>query len=152
MSFSATLRVIPQAAKVRLELHDIVEPGLGIAFRMMGDDKVDLALQVFVEEVGEEELADLHVDADDRFLNLDLGIAAKDAGVGVRVEKTVWVVVFAVLFIELVETLLLFSQEAIDFFPAPEVVIDTGFDDDLINMIELHRTLLAIGSLSAAKI
>ena len=52
--------------EVGLEPHDLGELGQGDALGMVGDDEVDLLAAVPVEGVGEEDLADFHVDPDDR--------------------------------------------------------------------------------------
>src|SRR4030042_2383951 len=99
---------------------------------MVGDDQVDIPVEISVEEISQEHLADFHVDTDDGPSNLEVRIAIENPGVRERVEQPVPVKVDSVCFVQLIELDLFFGQLLLDLFFAPEVVLDPGFYDRVI--------------------
>jgi len=126
--------------EVGLELHDVIEAGQGIALGVVGDHKVDLAARNFVELVSKEDLADLHVYADDHLTHLGLRGSVKDTRVGVGIEEAVLVIEFLFPLFEPGEPLLFLFQNPVDLF-FPSLVMDDAHGYGLfIKVLQLHMS------------
>jgi hypothetical protein len=100
---------------------------------------VDPAGRIPVEEVGEEDLADFHVDARDDRPDLGLHIARQEAGVRVRIKKAVSVEIGALVGAELVEAGFLVVEELLNRLMLAQVVFDADLDHQTIEIFEFHR-------------